>query len=121
LNIPAGLWLIIAPFVLDFWHMTLPTATSILFGVFIAVIAALHVFRMPLASWTPWANVILRIALFFAPFYVNDGYAGNSFRAYVQPPVVNVNSLALWNSMISGAIVTVLGIISALDERAKTP
>jgi membrane protein YdbS with pleckstrin-like domain len=66
LNILVGLLLIIAPFVLGFWHSTSPTATSILFGVFIAVIAALHVFRMPLASWMAWANVILGIALFFS-------------------------------------------------------
>jgi hypothetical protein len=112
--------LIIAPFVLGFWHSTSPTATSILFGVFIAVIAALHVFRMPLASWMAWANVILGIALFFAPFYVNYGYAGSPFRAYVQLPLVDANSLALWSSIISGAVVTVLGIISALYERAKT-
>jgi hypothetical protein len=35
--------------------------------------------------------------------------------------LVDANSLALLNSIISGAVVTVLGIISALVERANAP
>lgn len=121
INILIGLWLIIAPFVLGFWHLTSPTATSILFGFFIAVVAALRVFKMQAASWLSWANVLLGIALLFAPFYVNYGYVGNPYQAYVTLPLLDLNSLAVWNSIISGAIVAVLGVVSALLERSVTP
>ncbi len=121
LNILLGIWLIISPFVLGFSHITSPTATSILFGVLIAVVAAYRIFRDPEASWLGWVNVVLGLALLFAPFYVNYGYAGNPFQAYVQPPVFDFSSVAVWNSVIVGAITAVIGAFSALYERAKTP
>lgn len=121
LNILLGVWLILAPFVVGFSHITSPTATSILFGVMIAVVAALRVFRMPDASWLGWANVLLGLALLFAPFYVSYGYAGNPFQSYVQLPVFDFSSIPLWNSLIVGAIVAVLGAFSALYERATVP
>ena len=121
LNILVGLWLIIAPFVLGYSDQTSPTAASILFGFLIAVIAALRVFRMPDASWLGWVNVILGLGILFAPFYVNYGYTGNPYQAYVQFPLFNADSIPLWNSVIAGAIAAVLGAASALMERAETP
>lgn len=122
LNILVGVLLIIAPFVLGYSDQTAATGTSIFFGFLIAVVAALRIFRMPDASWLGWVDVGLGLALLFAPFYVNYGYAVNPHHeVYVQYPLVNADNIPLWVSVIGGAIAAVLGAASALMQRTATP
>ncbi len=96
LNIIAGIWLIIAPWVLRYGFVR-PTWNDVILGIAIALVAAVRVsgtYRYPQLSW---ANVLLGIWLIVAPFVL--GYGPNP---------------AVWNDIILGIIVIVLGAWSAI-------
>lgn len=95
LNVLAGAWLIIAPFVLHYTNATTRT-NDILIGVIVAVLA---LFRGAIPSkntWLSWVNLILGLWLIVAPFIL--GYANTTPR---------------WNDVIMGLIVGGLAAWSA--------
>jgi hypothetical protein len=59
LNIIAGLWLIISPFVLGYSSLTAATWGSIIVGIIIAAIAAVRAFCPGEMVWLSWVNVVL--------------------------------------------------------------
>lgn len=103
LNALAGLWLIVAPWVLGFsadagggvWN-------AVIVGVIIAVLAAARFFGAYGAAWMSWVNALLGAWVVISPWVF--GYSGNAAR--------------LWNSIIVGLLVIVLGVWSA---SASTP
>ena len=95
LNIIAGLWLIVAPFVLGYTAPT-PRLNDIILGVVIGVFALIRTFTPLRATWLSWANIVLGLWLIAAPFVI--GYSG-------QAPLYNdivlgiiVIGLAAWSS-----------------------
>ena len=99
INAIAGIWLIVAPFLLDYsdesdnalWN-------DIVVGAAILVIAAIRVFGAYRAAALSWLNVALGVWLILAPFIVD-------YSEHDTP---------LWNDIIVGAIVVVFGIWSAV-------
>lgn len=97
-NIVAGLWLLIAAFVLGYAGIAAALWNEILVGAAIAVLAWLRVSNPTQRAGLSWTNVVLGLWLIGAPFIL--GYAGTA--------------AAMWNEVIIGLVVASLGTWSAL-------
>lgn len=89
INVIAGLWLILAPFVLSYTNAAQKT-NSIWLGIIVGVLALIRAFT-PASSgtvWLSWINIIAGIWLIVSPFVLGAA-----------------SSMALWNNIIIGAIV----------------
>lgn len=88
INLVAGIWLIIAPFVLGYFGVA--RTNDMIVGVIVAAIALIGAFTAwERGTWAGWLNVIAGVWLVVAPFVL--GYFGNP-----------VNT---WNDIILGIII----------------
>jgi hypothetical protein len=105
LDIVAGVWLIIAPFVLGYSVVPAALWNDLLVGLAIIVLSATRTagegYRM---AWPSWTNVALGVWLILAPFIL--GYS--------------TITAALWNDIILGVIVGGLALWSALTTPEQT-
>lgn len=101
LNVIAGIWLIIAPFVLSYTSATART-NDIILGIIVGILALIRAL-VPGRNifWLSWVNLILGIWLIIAPFVLN--YSGVTAR---------------YNDVILGIIV---GVISLWSVYAHNP
>ncbi len=100
INIVAGVWLIAAPFVLAFTESTDALWNHIVVGLIVLILAAIRVNQPANSAWMSWVNVVLGIWLVVAPFLIG----------FEETP--------LWNSVISGIVVVVMGAWSASTSPA---
>ena len=99
----AGLWLIISPWVLRFSSMDAFRNNDVVFGIVVAVLAAIRVAGAYEANWLSWINVLVGIWLFVSAFV---------FGGRAEP-------MPFWNSIVLGVIVFVLGIVSATGSHRQ--
>lgn len=99
----AGLWLIIAPWVLGYANADLMRARSndLLFGTGILVIAGIRLFHSPEATWMSVVTAVLGFWVFLAPFFI--GY--------------HSVTVADWNDHIVGIFVIIVSAWAALATR----
>ena len=102
INVLAGIWLIIAPFVLGYNDGD-PHWNDIVFGAIVAVLALARVAGAYRASWMSWLNMLIGAWIFISAFWLDN------------------TSTAETNDIILGAIVFVLGLISASASDAAAP
>ncbi len=105
LNILLGIWLIIAPFVLNYARLEAAQTNDIIIGIIVAVIAAIRTFGAFTQPGWSWVNVILGVWLIIAPFVL--GYSGAA-----RP---------LWNDIILGVVIAILAWTSATSVRRNPP
>jgi SPW repeat-containing protein len=102
INLIAGIWLIIAPFVLGYSNGD-PYWNDIVFGAIIAVFALARVSGAYRAAWLSWLNALIGVWLFISAFWLD------------------ATATAGINDVILGIVVFVLGIASATaTEEAMT-
>jgi hypothetical protein len=102
LNVLAGIWLVIAPFVLGYGNGD-PIWNDVVFGAIVGLLALARVGGAYRAASLSWINALIGVWLFCSAFWLDaTGTAG-------------------WNDIILGLIVFVLGVASATateDARA---
>ena len=101
LNFLAGIWLIIAPFVLGYRSAD-PYWNDIVFGVIVAFLAAVRVSGASRASELSWANALIGVWLFVSAFWLDS------------------SGRASWNDVILGAIVFLLAMASGTASSKAT-
>jgi len=94
LNVLAGIWLIIAPFVLNYQSGD-PIWNDVVFGAIVAVLALIRVTGAYRASILSWANAIIGAWIFVSAFWLDS------------------SGRAAANDIIFGVVVFVLAIASA--------
>lgn len=100
LDIIAGIWLIIAPYVLGYSSVASAAWNSVIFGIIIAVLAASREFGQGYRrAWPSWINVLIGLWLIISPFFLGFSHIG----------------VAVWNSIIMGIVVAILAAWSALS------
>lgn len=108
INVVAGLWLIIAPFVLGYaaraayWN-------DIILGIVVAALAMMRLrvpLRLPALSWT---NVIIGIWLIIAPWILDYGIE--------EVERTGPDAAATWNDVILGILILVMGAWSAMTAQ----
>ena len=113
INIVAGLWLIIAPFVLGYELIQAALWNDVIVGIIIAAFAVARVARPLMNPSLSWINAVLGLWLIVAPFVL--AYGGTM---EVEGAVGGAQT-AMWNDIIVGVIVLVLGVWSALSARRR--
>jgi hypothetical protein len=98
LDILAGIWLLISPFVLAFSRVTGAMANDVVLGIVIGVLAAIRFFGAYRQTWLSWINALLGVWVLISPWVV-----GYSF-----------NHVALTINVVLGIIVIILACWSAL-------
>jgi hypothetical protein len=71
LNILAGIWLIIAPFVLGYSDGD-PYWNNIVFGAIVALLAAGRIAGAPRAAALSWINALIGVWLFVSAFWLDN-------------------------------------------------
>lgn len=95
----AGLWLIVAPFVLDFEGVAAAQWNHIIVGAAVLVLAAIRTFDPDERESMSWLNVVLGLWMIVSPFLL--GHA-------------NVDA-AQTNSLIGGVAILLLAAFSAYE------
>lgn len=101
-NVVAGVWLIAAPFVLGFTGVADEMWNHIIVGLCVLILAAIRVGKWHSNSWMSWVNVVLGAWLIIVPF------------------TLNFAETTLWNSVIVGLVVAVMGGWSAAASQSTT-
>jgi hypothetical protein len=102
LNVIAGIWLIIAPFVLGYANGD-PYWNDIVFGAIVALFGLIRLSGAHRADWLSWLNALIGIWIFVSAFWLDE------------------TMTAGWNDIILGAIVFVLGMIGATARADRAP
>src|SRR5947209_1729350 len=97
LNVIAGLWLIISPFVLGYTDMTTALWNSIILGVLVAVLAGIRAAYPTENVGLSWINLLFGLWLIISPFVLRFD-----------------NPRPTWNEVILGIIVGILAVWSAM-------
>ena len=103
INLLAGIWLIMAPFLLGYSDFAEPTWNDVLVGVAVVIVAGVKLSKPLSAAGISWVNVILGVWLIVAPFVL-------SYEA----------QNAMWNDIVLGCIIAIFGIWSAVAARGTT-
>lgn len=98
-NVLAGLWLIVAPFILDFEGADTAQWNHIIVGAAVLILAAIRAFNPDVRESLSWMNVVLGLWMIVSPFLL--GYA-------------NVDA-AQTNALITGVIILGLAAFSAYE------
>lgn len=98
-NVLAGLWLVIAPFVLNFESQNAAQWNHVIVGAIVLVLAAVRAFDPDHRASISWVNALLGLWMIVSPFVL--GYA-------------DVND-AQTNALVTGAIILVLAAFSAYE------
>ncbi len=101
-NLAAGIWLILAPFILGYSAVTAALWNDILIGLAVTGLAWVRVAK-PMERGASWTNVVLGVWLLAAPFAL--GYSATA--------------AAMWNDIVIGIVVVVLGVWSAMASRGQ--
>jgi len=100
-NLVAGIWLILAPFILGYSAVTGALWNDILVGLAITGLAWARVAKPLENEAASWTNAVLGVWLLAAPFAL--GYTATA--------------AAMWNDIVVGLVVVVLGAWSAVASR----
>jgi predicted membrane-bound dolichyl-phosphate-mannose-protein mannosyltransferase len=98
-NVLAGVWLMVAPFALNFGSNGMATWNHLIVGAVVLVLAAIRAFNPSEREGISWVNVVLGIWMIVSPYLL--GYAD------VNP--------AQTNSLITGALILILAAFSAYE------
>lgn len=100
INVIAGIWLIIAPWVLGY-SIADPRRNDVVFGIIVGVFALIRVSGAYRDEWLSWANAVIGVWLIVAAFTIDHTAA------------------ASWNDIILGIIVVLLALGSAEATRTS--
>lgn len=105
INIIAGIWLIIAPFVIGYQGLEAAVWNDIICGAIVLILAAIRVSTPLRNPWLSWVILLVGLWLIISSFV--QGYA-----EFPSP---------VWNNIILGIIVAILGAWSAWSTGPARP
>lgn len=103
INLIVGIWLILAPFVLNYAFYGANAANDVILGIVIAILALVRMTNHQLV-WPSWLTLVAALWLIVSPFVL--GYSG----------IAQV----IWNDIIAGIVVGALAITSAAGNPIDT-
>jgi hypothetical protein len=106
LNVVLGLWLIVAPWVLDYSGQDNAVWNRVVVGAAIAVLAITRMVSPVSTAPLSWVNVVLGGWLVVAPFVLTYNDTTETAAIY-------------WNDIVVGVLVLILAAISAVTGRAS--
>jgi hypothetical protein len=102
LNVLAGVWLIVSPFVLGYATRPVAMWVTIVVGIIVLVLAWIRAAKPERHVGLSWVNLLLGIWLIVSPFAL-------TYATFAR---------ATWNDVVLGAVVVILAIWSAVATPA---
>jgi peptidoglycan/LPS O-acetylase OafA/YrhL len=100
-NAILGLWLLIAPWVLDYQDRRAVVVSHVVSGLLLLALGAFRLGKPRTAPWLSWLNAVLGLWLVAAPF--------------VLLPSSSSTGPAYWNSISIGAVVAIVAVSAAVS------
>jgi hypothetical protein len=100
-NAVLGLWLLIAPWVLDYQDRTEVVVSHVVAGLLLLTLGAFRLGKPRTSPWLSWFNALLGLWLVITPFVVR--------------PSASSTGSASWNSILIGAVVAVVAVAAAVS------
>jgi hypothetical protein len=100
-NLVLGAWLFLSPWILGFTDAGLVATNAWVFGIIVAVLAALAIFAYQ--KWEEWLNAAIGVWVFISPWVLGAA----------------TNANILWNSLIVGALLVILVLWSVSLEHGS--
>ncbi len=101
LSVIVAIWEILAPFLLGYSGMVVPTTNAIVVGLLVGILAAVRYLGTAALNWLSWINVVAGLWLAISPFVL--GYSGVS--------------AATVNDIVIGIVIIGLNAWAALADR----
>jgi len=109
LDIVAGVWVFLSPFIFRFSDIPSALWTNLIAGAIVIILASIRLSDQgSKMTWPSWVNVIVGVWLLISPFMLN----------------LSATPAFMWNNVILGIIIMVLGTSSALSNphsKGSTP
>lgn len=103
LNVLAGVWLIISPYVLGFARTSAAT-NAIIVGIIVGILALISATSPESAMWTSWLNIILGVWMIISPFIL--GFTGGAIVMNSIILGIIVIALSAWSSSTTAKLGT---------------
>lgn len=101
LDIVAGAWIFLSPFLLGFSQLSGALWNNLIIGAAVIIFSASHATSgTARRAWASWINVVLGTWLILSPFILG-------FSADTRP---------FWNNIVLGAVVVILALISGASS-----
>ena len=100
INVAAGIWLILAPFMLGFSSYAAAMYNSIILGIVIGVNGLIRQSNPEESLWAGWTNIVLGSWLFISAFILTTG-----------------STASIWNSIVLGALIVTMAASSLSSIR----
>lgn len=111
LDVLAGIWLLISPFVLAFSTLTTAMTNDVVCGAVVIILAAIRFGGALRQSWLSWINCLIGIWVIISPWVLGFAHhAGTLGLAH--------NQSASTNNVIIGIVIAVLAFWSAAATSA---
>lgn len=95
LNVLAGIWLIISPYVLGF-SGSMAATNAIIVGIIVGVLALIGATSPESVLWTSWINIVLGVWMIISPFIL--GFTGGAVVINSIILGIIVIALSAWGS-----------------------
>jgi len=105
LNVVAGIWLILAPFILGYANLVPAFWNDVVVGILLVVLAGIRVANPNQYVGLSWTNLGLGIWLILAPFILD-------YAVYATP---------MWNDIMVGIVAACLAVWSAVSTPSSRP
>ena len=103
LDVLAGIWLLISPFVLAFRASGVATGNNIVLGIIIALLALYRFFNPTRGVGASWLNVLLGIWVLISPWVLGFGVLPTPTTNNVVMGII-VIILAIWSALATGNV-----------------
>ncbi|MFA6047902.1 MAG: SPW repeat protein [Parcubacteria group bacterium] len=103
LNVLAGVWLIISPYILGFAKTSAAT-NAIIVGIVVGILALISATSPESAMWTGWVNIILGVWMIISPFIL--GFVGGAVVMNSIILGIIVIALSAWSSSTTAKLGT---------------
>jgi hypothetical protein len=103
LDVLAGIWLLISPFVIGFASVSAAATNNVVCGIIVTVLAAVRFFGAYRQGWLSWVNCVIGLYTIASPWIV--GFARNHH--------------ATTNNVVIGIVIAILAFWSAVATNTE--
>jgi hypothetical protein len=101
LDILAGIWLLISPFVLAF-TLVAPRSNNVICGIVVTILAAIRFFGARDAAWLSWINALIGLWVLIAPWALGFSRTGTATTNNVLIGIAII-ILAVWSALATSS------------------
>ena len=100
LDVFAGIWLLLSPFVIHFHNAPRAVETNVVCGIIVALLAAVRALAAPRQAWISWLNALVGLFVLLSPWALDFARAHAATTNNVAAGITII-ALACWSAVTS--------------------